>query len=174
MSAQARDRDVGAVLGRIGSGIFQQAWVVADLGAAMDAMRSGLGCGDFVELPMESDFELRGRTVPCALSLAFARSGNMQIELVQPVRGEGIHFEFLARRGSGVHHLGAIVDDLDGEVGAADRAGFPSVMSGDFGAVRASYLDTFERLGVYLELIEDPDGMMMAMMPWRDDPDRTP
>jgi len=43
-------------------------------------------------------------------------------------------------------------------------------MSGRFGSVRLCYLDTFDALGLYVELIEDPDGTIMALMPWRDPP----
>jgi methylmalonyl-CoA/ethylmalonyl-CoA epimerase len=166
--------DLGALLGRFGPQLFQQAWVVSDVGQAQHAMRTALGCGEFLTMRTgDVDYQLRDRTVSCALSLAFARSGNVQIELVQPVRGDGIHVEFLARYGSGVHHLGTIVDDLDAAVAAAARDGFQGVMAGDFGAVRVCYLDTFEALGVYLELIEDPSGVMMATMPWRDDQSRS-
>jgi hypothetical protein len=45
--------------------------------------------------------------------------------------------------------------------------GYPKVMSGDFGRLRFCYLDTWDALGVYVELVEDPDAMLMAMMPWR-------
>jgi 4-hydroxyphenylpyruvate dioxygenase-like putative hemolysin len=107
--------------------------------------------------------------VACALDLAFARSGNVQIELIRPVRGEGIHVEFLAHHGPGAHHLGFLVDDVDASVAAAADDGVEAVMTGDFGPVQIAYLDTFEALGLYLELIQDPGGMMMATMPWRDD-----
>jgi len=163
------DAGVGAVLARISPGLMQQAWVVDDLAAAKDAMRL-LGCKKFFELETgDVDYVLRGKTVSCALDLAFARSGNMQIELVHPVRGEGIHFEFLAHRGSGTHHLGFVVDDVDGAVAAAAADGVDAVMTGNFGPVGIAYLDTFDAIGVYLELIEDPHGMMAATMPWRDD-----
>jgi 4-hydroxyphenylpyruvate dioxygenase-like putative hemolysin len=162
-------RDAGALLARIGPRLMQQAWVVDDLAAAKDAMRA-LGCKKFFELETgDVDYELRGRTVSCALDLAFARSGNLQIELVHPVRGEGIHVEFLASRGSGTHHLGFLVDEMDAAVKAAAVDGFDPVMTGNFGPVRIAYLDTFEAIGVYTELIEDPHGMMAATMPWRDD-----
>lgn len=39
------------------------------------------------------------KPVACALDLGFARSGNMQIELMQPLSSEGNHFEFLAAHG---------------------------------------------------------------------------
>jgi methylmalonyl-CoA/ethylmalonyl-CoA epimerase len=43
-------------------------------------------------------------------------------------------------------------------------------MSGRFGSLRLCYLDTFEALGVYLELIEDPDEILWTTCPWRDRP----
>ena len=162
------DHRVGELLGRVGDGLFQQAFVVDDLAAAERAMRSTLGCGEFVNLPpSDLDYELRGRPVSCAIALGFARSGNMQIELLQPVRGEGLHVEFLATNGPGAHHLGFLVDDLEAVVAFAGAAGFGRVMGSRFGSLRFCYLDTWDALGAYVELVEDPDEMMMALMPWR-------
>ena len=44
---------IGSLLGRVGGGMFQQAWVVEDLAAAEDAMRTSLGCSDFVKFVMD-------------------------------------------------------------------------------------------------------------------------
>ncbi len=156
---------ISDLLARIGDGLFQQAYVVNDIAAAQVAMVSALGCSPFVTLPAtDLEYELRGQTVSCALGLAFARSGNVQIELLQPVRGEGLHVEFLASNGPGAHHLGFLVDDLDAVV--AD-SGFERVMGSQFGTLRFCYLDTFTELGLFTELVQDPDGMMMTIMPWR-------
>ena len=161
-------RDAGPLLARIGTGLFQQAFVVADRARAEQAMRETLGCGAFVDLPASDlEYDLRGARVSSALALGFARSGNMQIELIEPVRGEGLHVEFLASNGPGLHHLGFLVDDLDEIVAVGAASGFPNVMGGRFGSLRFCYLDTFETLGVYVELVEDPDAMLMAIMPWR-------
>ena len=54
-----------------------------------DAFPFVLAGGMFRVVPALVD-ELRGRTVSCAMSLGFARAGNVQIELIQPLRGEGI------------------------------------------------------------------------------------
>ena len=40
-------------------------------------------------------------------------------------------------------------------------------VSNQFGSLRFCYLDTWDALGLYVELVEDPDAMMMAIMPWR-------
>jgi len=159
---------IGGLLERIGAGLFQQAYVVADLTAAPDAMRATLGCGDFVNLPASDlEYELRGAQVSCALELGFARSGNTQIELLRPVRGAGLHVEFLASNGPGLHHLGFLVDDFDAVVALGEASGFANVMGSQFGSLRFCYLDTWEALGLYVELVHDPDAMMMAIMPWR-------
>jgi hypothetical protein len=155
-------------MGAVAGGLFQHAYVVDDLAAAEAAMREQLGCGDFVDLPpTDLDYELRGETVSCALAIGFARSGDVQVELIQPVRGAGLHVEFLAARGPGVHHLGCMVDDLDAAVAHAGRCGFPELMGGTFGNLRFAYVDTFAAAGVYTELVDDPDGMMASLMPWR-------
>jgi hypothetical protein len=158
------------LLGAIGAGVFQQAWIVEDLASAEDAMRRALGCSEFVDLRMDQQWSYQGRSVPCTLALGFARSGNVQIELMQPLGGEGVHVEFLERHGSGPHHLGCLVDDLDEAVEIATANGFHQVMATDFGPVRLCYLDTYETVGLYLEVIEDPGDVLMSFMPWRDDP----
>jgi methylmalonyl-CoA/ethylmalonyl-CoA epimerase len=161
--------DAGTLLGRIGNGLFQQAYVVRDLAAAERSMHNALGCGDFVDLPASDlDYDLRGERVSAALALGFARSGNMQVELIQPVRGSSLHAEFLASNGPGSHHFGYIVDDLDEVVELATSGGCPFLMGGQFGTLRFCYVDTWSMLGVYTELVEDPDGTMMSIMPWRD------
>lgn len=161
---------VGAVMQRIGGHLRQQAFVVNDIAEAKASMRASFGCGRFFQFDSTSPWQLRGREVQCDLRLAFGRSGNTIIELMQPLQGEGIHFELLERRGPGAHHLGFFVDDIDLEVAAAADAGVPVVMESALGNARYAYLDTWESIGIYLELISDPDNAMMKMMPWWDDP----
>ncbi len=159
---------IGDVLGRLGDGFFQNAFVVGDLASAEQAMHDTLGCSDFVELPAtDLEYVVRGSHVSCALAIAFARSANIQIELIHPVRGEGLHVDFLASNGPGAHHLGFLVRDLAGEVAFGEASGFANVMGGEFGSLKFAYLDTFDALGLYVEIVEDPDGMMMSLMPWR-------
>lgn len=164
-------QSIDTVLQRVGGGYFQQAFVVDDIDGAQAALTKAVGCSAFVTLPATSlPYRYRGRDVECALALAFARSGNVQIELLQPESGEGLHVEFLETNGPGAHHLGFIVDDLSAELSVARAAGFEEVMSGAFGTLRFAYLDTWDAWGSYIELVEDPDGMMQQIMPWRVSP----
>jgi methylmalonyl-CoA/ethylmalonyl-CoA epimerase len=159
---------LASVLARVADGFFQQAYVVDDLEAAETALTTALGCTPFVSLPAASlPYRYRGREVECAVALGFARSGGVQIELLQPVSGEGIHVEFLATNGPGAHHLGFLVGDLAAELSFAADAGFDEAMSGTFGRLRFAYLDTWDEFGAYVELVEDPDGVMAQLMPWR-------
>ena len=159
--------DAAALLGRVGGELFQNSWVVEDLAAAEAAMGGALGCNDFVEFEMDPAWQVGGETVSCPLACGFARSGNMQIELMRPLGTEGVVAGFLARYGPGPHHLGVRVDDLDASVAAA---GAPAVMMADFGSLRLAFLDTVDAFGLYVELLEDPDGMLWATKPWRDVP----
>ena len=159
--------DLGAVLARVGGELFQNAWVVDDLGAAKAAMGAALGCGEFVEFEMDPEWDVAGMTVASPMACAFARSGNLQIELMEPRGTEGVVAGFLARFGPGPHHLGIRVDGLDA---AVEAAGVPVAMRADFGSLRLAFLDTVDALGLYLELLEDPDGMLWATTPWRDEP----
>src|SRR2546423_859659 len=79
-----RVSDIGSLFGRISGGLFQQAFVVSDLGAAEQSMRSALGCTEFVNLPANDlECELRGDCVRAALAIGFARSGNVQVEVIE-------------------------------------------------------------------------------------------
>lgn len=159
---------INALLARVGGGLFQQAFVVDDFAGAQQATRAALGCSEFVTLPAtDIEYDFRGGRTTCAIEIGFARSGNVQIELLRPVRGIGLHSEFLAGNGPGAHHLGFLVDDLDVEIEAASALGFERLQGATFGALRFAYLDTFDQFGLYVELVEDPEAMMMALMPWR-------
>jgi hypothetical protein len=167
--------DLAAVMGRLGPFLRQQAYVVDDLEAAKASMRRSFGCTKYFGFESTTPWQIHApdgssRTVQCDLGLAFGRSGNMMIELIQPLRGEGVHFDLLTHRGPGAHHHGYFVDDYDGLLAAAIDDGYPPVMSGVMGNSRFAYLDTVDEIGVYLELIHDPDKLVFSMMPWWDDP----
>ncbi len=77
---------MNALLARVGGGLFQQAFVVADFDGAQRSMRATLGCGEFVTLPAtDIEYDFRGGRTTCAIEIGFARSGNVQVELLRPV-----------------------------------------------------------------------------------------
>jgi len=161
--------DVGAVLGRLAGRTVQQAFVVDDIVTAKASMERSFGPQQWFEFESTAPWVWQGREVRCDLQMAFGQSGGAMIELIQPLAGEGVHFEFLRDRGPGAHHLGFFLapdGDLDEQIELAAADGFPPVMQGALGGARFCYLDTVAQLGVYIEIISDPQGMMFKMMPW--------
>ena len=157
---------VDALLARVCSGFFQEAFVVRDLDEAMRAFTDTIGCPKWATFPVfGAPYRYRGRDIESSVALAFGRSGKVQIELIQPVDGEGLTHDFLAEFGPGAHHLAYLVDDTDAEVDRAQADGIECVMSGYIGTLSFAYLDTFDRLGVYTELVEDPDGLVATLTP---------
>src|SRR5262245_40534635 len=86
---------VDALLARIGPGFFQQAFVVTDLDAAMAAFTEHAGCATWTTFPaIGTPYRYRGRDIESSVSLGFSRSGRVQIELIQPLDGEGLTHDF--------------------------------------------------------------------------------
>jgi len=57
------------------------------------------------------------------LRLAFLRSGDAVIELLEATRPDAAVAKFLEKRGEGIHHLSFFVDDMTSALVAAEAAG---------------------------------------------------
>ena len=88
----------------------------------------------------------------CRVRIATARSGSVEIELIELVDGDAIYREFLERGREGPHHVRFSVDDLDASVAAAGKAGLRPVFGKRFSPTVAF---------VYLEA---PDGMLFELL----------
>ena len=92
-----------------------------DLDAAMAAFTEHAGCEHWTTFPaIGTPYRYRGRDIESSVALAFSRSGRVQIELLQPIDGEGLTHDFLAEYGPGAHHLGFLVEDAAAAVAAAE------------------------------------------------------
>src|SRR5258706_15589343 len=112
---------MNALLARVGGGLFQQAFVVDDFEGAQRSMRATLGCSEFVTLPAtDLEYDFRGGRTPGANEIGFAPGGDVQVGVLRPVPGVGLHSEVLESNGPGAHHPGFLVDDLDAEGPAAN------------------------------------------------------
>ncbi len=90
---------------------------------------------------------------PGKIKLCFADLGDLQIELIEPLKGRIFHSLFLEEHGEGLHHLGFRVDDVDAEAENLVGQGAEVLSSG---RGRYSYLDTGGPGGVIFELIRNP------------------
>ncbi len=96
-----------------------------------------------------------GRIGDCRLKMAFARSGDVEIELIQVLEGETPHSDFLRRHGEGMQHLRFRVDDCDGMMAALARGGVEPLWSQKFPGVAAfAYMKTDKTSGLMVELFE--------------------
>ena len=111
--------------------IRQVGYIVRDLDAAMRSW-CALGVGPWFTIRnIEQKGLYRGEHCSPTLSIAFANSGPMQIELIQQ-HGDtpSIYREFLEARGEGFHQLAWWVADFDAMMQKATAAGWPIVWSG--------------------------------------------
>ncbi len=130
--------------------------VVQDVDRAAEQLTALFGWGPFRirEVAMQG-FTYGNRQGDCRLKMAFARSGPVEIELIQVLDGETPHSEFLRRKGEGLHHLRFRVDNYDELLSQLSREGvqpaFHQVLPG---LASFAYLDTDRIGGVTFELFQ--------------------
>jgi hypothetical protein len=92
------------------------------------------------------------------LKISIAYCGDMQIELIEPLKGPGSHWDFLKIHGNGVHHLSfGRVDDHDQCITALQQQGIAIDYAGPAGrGSRFSYMATQRDLGTIYELVYAP------------------
>jgi catechol 2,3-dioxygenase-like lactoylglutathione lyase family enzyme len=115
--------------------IRQCAYLVRDLDRAVEWW-TALGVGPFLAMPRQrmQGYVHRGEPVEPEITLAFANSAELQIELILTHDGRPSVFqEALASGRDGAHHLAWWVEDWTGWEQAAAAAGWEPVTYGDGG-----------------------------------------
>lgn len=139
--------------------VSQIAWVVEDIAAGEDFLRTILGARNWMRMPdihfgPESTV-YRGAAADFVAHISLSYSGDTQLELIQPVRGESIYTEFLERSGPGLHHICLEPDDFDAALKDAAAQGIDVVQRGDMGGqMRFAYLDGAASGVPFIELAE--------------------
>lgn len=136
---------------------YQVGVVVRDLDRAV-RFYERLGIGPFVEGPSADAIDRRvyGKLEPDArLKGRVAQMGNIEFELLQPVRGRTVQRAFLDSRGEGVLHICGYTDDLERDAAIITGLGHPVISSAHFSdGGRFAYFDTREVGGLVLELFQ--------------------
>ncbi|BDB42583.1 MULTISPECIES: VOC family protein [Mycobacterium] len=87
----------------------QIAWVTSDLAATEKALTGLLGARKWVRIPdvhfAPDACSYRGEPADFVAHISLSYLGDMQLELIEPVRGENIYSEFLRDHGAGLHHI---------------------------------------------------------------------
>jgi methylmalonyl-CoA/ethylmalonyl-CoA epimerase len=130
--------------------------VVEDVDKAIEHFAAFFGWGPFRirEVDMQG-FTFRNRPGHCRLKMAFARSGPVEIELIQVLEGETPHSGFLKQKGEGLHHLRFRVDNYDELLSQLSKEGVQPVFHQVLpGLASFAYLDTDRIGGVTFELFQ--------------------
>jgi hypothetical protein len=155
-------------MSRLFGDIFQLAYVVEDLDAAMAHWTQNIGVGPFYRFPVPLVFDevaIRGQQLALDADIfggvGIAYSGNTMIELIQPGSVPSPYREFLAAGRSGAHHVGTYATDYDAQLAAAKAAGIKVVFEGKLPMSRFVYLETdLLYPGTMVELVEPAQAMI--------------
>ncbi|CDO36599.1 VOC family protein [Novosphingobium sp. KN65.2] len=107
-----------------------------------------------------TEFSYRGTpTEACSFRMGLARVGDLTWEVIQPISGQSIYSDFLARHGDGVQHLAFDCDhvDYDRQVQMLLDRGYDIIQSGVWmHKVRFHYFGTEGDIGTVVEIIDFP------------------
>jgi methylmalonyl-CoA/ethylmalonyl-CoA epimerase len=139
--------------------MFQIGVVVRDMDKAIERLTQ-LGLGPFtLKMPPPDAREMfRGKPFVPAESVLIksTQMGNIELELIQPLKGDSPHKEYLDEKGEGIQHIAFTVDDLDREVEKLTKKGVMMLFRSDRkyqGGV--AYLD-LNAAGIIVELVKHP------------------
>ena len=138
--------------------IVQNAYVVADLEAAIAHWSETVGVGPFflMEHIAFGDVWFRGAPLRLDLSVAIAQWGEIQVELVtQHDASPSIYREFAALHGEGLQHVGVMTASVDEHLRRLASRGIEPVQHGaTANGMRFAYVSTDAHPGGMIELIE--------------------
>jgi len=137
----------------------QIAWVTPDLDATETALTGLLGVRKWVRIPdvhfAPETCSYRGAPADFVASISLSYLGNMQLELISPVRGENIYSEFLRESPPGLHHICVEVDSperLDDALAEAADRGAATVQRGVMpGGIEFAYVSAPQAAVPFLE-----------------------
>ena len=144
--------------------IVQTAWVTDDLARTESHLSDHFGAGHwtrFEGIAFGPDVcEYRGRPADFIADISLTYIGDMQLELIQPLDGDSIYHDFLARHSAGLHHICFETDDMEATLGRAAAAGVEVVQKGSMaGMMEFAYLEGASAGVPYIEVARFSDDM---------------
>jgi methylmalonyl-CoA/ethylmalonyl-CoA epimerase len=101
---------------------------------------------------------LRGESKDVKLKIAFGKTGDLEIELIEWVEGESPHSEFIQAGKEGMHHIRFRVDDCDGAIGKAESIGFKTIWYKALGEdIKFAYMER-DNDPLIIEFLQMPGG----------------
>jgi len=134
--------------------------VVKDVNSAMAGFWEVMGMGpwDVRRFTQDrvKDFYVGGEKVTedfefiCAVTWA----GDIEFEIVQPVKGKNIYWDFLETRGEGLHHVKFVMseNEIKEQIEELEKKGYHVTQTGRIDGDVHAYLNTADDLGITIEL----------------------
>lgn len=138
--------------------LAQIGWVVPDIHAAVKFLSNALGIGfpkpEHVRA-QDLDMTYYGKVVPGEWLTTQAYNGGTFIELVQPVSGQSMFHDYIARYpAGGTQHLAfrLPVSDFEKVTGDLREQGYALICEVNHPIARMAFFDTYQTLGVATEI----------------------
>lgn len=134
--------------------------MVPDLDAAMQNWLTRYGIGPWITMrgAQLDAYEYRNVASSPAIDLAFAQSGEMQLELIAPIDDEpSAYRDFLTSGREGLQHLAWWTDQYDRVEQAGREAGWSILQRGRFATTRFSYFEDVHEHDLAVEIMELDD-----------------
>lgn len=137
--------------------IEQVAYIVEDMDLAIPRYEALFGPFTVSEQKLD-DCTVRGSSADLEMKMAVNNSSPVEIELIQPVKGDSPWSEHLENHGEGLHHVRFRVTGIDAKLEELGRQGFETLMYKRFGPeVAFAYVETPAEFGAHIiELLELP------------------
>jgi len=161
----------GSLLGRP---VRQIALVVPDVEAAIRAWWDHLGIGPWnvftIGAPDLTGMTYRGQPADFRIRHALAFSGEVMLELVQPLQGPSIWQEYLEARGATLQHIAFYSHDFPVSAALMRDHGWLAVQTGaGFGRSRDgrfAYYEHPEVAGIIVEVVQAPTDRFPPELTW--------
>ncbi len=138
----------------------QIGWVVPDIHAAVKFLSKALGIAGFPEpqhmRAQDLDMSYHGEVVPAEWLTTQAYNGGTFIELVQPLSGQSMFHDYLAKYpAGGTQHLAfrLPVSGFERITGELREQGYAVISEVDHPIARMAFFDTYQTLGVATEIM---------------------
>jgi len=136
--------------------IIQVGIVVEDMDKALKNYTEIFGAGpwDIYEFgpPDMREGTYYGKPSDWSALLALTWVGDRHVELIKPIKRPNIYFDFLEKKGEGIHHIKEWVDDCQKTIEEYRKKGIEVIQSGKYDEDEFYYLDTESTLGILLEI----------------------
>ncbi|HZK33826.1 MAG TPA: VOC family protein [Bacillota bacterium] len=103
----------------------------------------------------KAETEYKGKPSHARAKLAFIDMGGMQLELIEPDDHPSTWREFLDEHGEGIHHIALNIKGMKDTLAYLENNGMPLVQKGEYTGGRYAYIDSSDRLGMIIELLEN-------------------